>query len=173
MYEKIIQPNLKLLNQKEKFKNITFQKVVKQPLNILNSLTTATKYAVKKCNKPRCKTCNILIEYKGEIIIKGKKIIINKNANCQSKGLIYLIECKCKKIYIGETRNQFNIRINLHRNQTENIEYTILPANKHMRECNSDYKATILFISEKEELLYLSKMEHYFINLLKPELNID
>lgn len=171
IYNNVIKPNIKILEEDQNFKYLEFQKINKQPLNIYNYLRINTKFQVKKCGKPKCLTCPILIEYKYSINISGINVILNKSSYCNSKNVVYVIKCNCNKLYIGKTTNQLNTRINLHRNQTKHEKYTILPANRHMRECDSRYEVTILYQSDEESKLYLENMEYYFIQLLKPELN--
>ena len=152
------------------FSNIQLRKTNKQPLNILNFFQTQTNFQISKCNKPRCKTCNIIIPYKNFIEFNNKIIYINNNGHCQSRNVIYCIRCNCNEFYIGKA-TQFNLRINLHRDQTIHPEKTILKANKHMRTCQSKYQCTILFILSEEDDIFIDQMEDYFIKLIKPGLN--
>ena len=134
-------------------------------------MNSSNNFSIKKCNNNLCKTCNILITYNIKFKVNNIFFYINKNGNCQSKYVIYLIICNCNKLYVGKTTNQFNFRMNLHRNHIENPIYTILPANEHMRKCGSNIRVTILYILEEENKIYLNELENYFKTLIKPELN--
>ena len=153
------------------FENINYRKTTIQQPNILNYLQIPTNYSINKCNKPRCKCCKILIPYRKLIIIKDMKFYINYNGNCQTKNVIYILFCCCNKSYIGQTITQFNLRINLHRDHSNNIDRTILNSNKHIHKCGGNFKTTILFIATNNDTMYLNQMEEYFIKIIKPELN--
>ena len=64
------------------------------------------------------------------------------------------------------------MRMNNHRNHIREPLRTILPADKHLRECGASCQVTILFILENENFIYLDVMDDYFIYILDPELNI-
>ena len=49
------------------------------------------------------------------------------NLNCKSKNLIYLIECKCTKQYIGGTKRQLHERCGEHRRSIRNNHQLIKP----------------------------------------------
>ena len=95
-------------------KNYT-QKIIKsqkQPQNLkriytFSTLGENTTQGVTKCNKKRCKICDIIIEGKSYIFKNPEtKFKINKDLTCDSKkNVVYIIECgKCKEIYIGPTK---------------------------------------------------------------------
>ena len=133
---------------------------------------TSSKFSVKKCGRPRCKCCSIIIEYNEKINIGNNIIRINENANCMSKNIIYSIICKaCSKVYVGLTTTSFNLRINLHRNHINNNNNRILKVSEHIYECGGNFEATILFQSPKNTSFYLPLMEEYFIKLIRPDLN--
>ena len=102
-------------------------KVIKskrQPNNLKQILTHAKfsqtnndeNYEVKKCNDRRCKVCEILIEGK---VFKFKnchtEFEVKRNFTCNSKNVVYVIQCdRCKEEYIGSTQ-QLNHRVALHK----------------------------------------------------------
>ena len=81
---------------------------------------------MKKCGKP-CQACPYVYETK---MVKGKDFIwkIGKQLNCESKNIIYMIECRrdnCKKSYIGETDRSMKERFS---------EYKDYAKNKHLNQ---------------------------------------
>ena len=69
------------------------------------------------CGKPCCKSCMHIRTGKAfESAAMGEKFQTHVMANCKTKTIVYLIECrKCKKKYIRETENPLHLRINGHR----------------------------------------------------------
>ena len=65
-----------------------------------------TTQRVTKCNNKRCKICDVIIEEKPFTFKNPEtKFKINKDLNCNSKNVVYIIKCsKRKEIYIGSTR---------------------------------------------------------------------
>ena len=70
----------------------------------------------KKCNNKRCKTCSHINETNKIYDKNNNPIPLNNNLNCQSKDIIYVIECsQCGIRYVGETTQKLKDRINRHR----------------------------------------------------------
>ena len=71
---------------------------------------------VSKCNKHKCKLCNIIITGNSFVIHPTKfNFIIKCNVSCDTLNCIYGIKCQgCQKMYIGDTSN-LRLRTNLHR----------------------------------------------------------
>ena len=77
---------------------------------------------MKKCGKS-CPTCPFIREGKYIKLNKGRWEI-HGNVNCETKNVIYLIECKkenCKLRYIGETERKLKERIADHKQYTKSI----------------------------------------------------
>ena len=78
------------------------------------------------CRGKRCQVCNFVNNTDSfQVITKDKKYFINtfQNLNCNSRYVVYLIECKtCKKPYIGSTETPFRIRFNNYRSSQRNFE---------------------------------------------------
>ena len=74
---------------------------------------------INKCSQKNCKLCSILItetEFKSNLTNKTYKTQSFENLNCKSSNIIYGIECNlCGLIYVGETMDALNKRINGHR----------------------------------------------------------
>ena len=83
---------------------------------------------VKRCNHPRCSTCQHL---QCQLTLTSTKTKISypirHHFTCKSSNLIYLITCtKCKKQYVGMTTKQLNTRVNHHRTSIFNKRRTYL-----------------------------------------------
>lgn len=90
--------------------------------------------------------------------------------NCNSKNVIYVLVCKkCKKEYIGQTKN-FRSRMTVHRQQIR--EKNIMTgATKHFIACNNIEYPFIAFPFYKTSEDLLEQKEKLFIDTFKPELN--
>ena len=70
--------------------------------------------AALKCQKPRCECCLRIKETSYHSGEDGDYPIVG-GMNCQSKNLIYVIECqKCKMKYVGETQQSLAARLQGH-----------------------------------------------------------
>ena len=69
-----------------------------------------------KCGKPRCKTCQHIRTTRTITDPNGNLISLHDQLNCQSKNVIYVIECSnCGIRYVGETSQKLKDRVNQHR----------------------------------------------------------
>jgi hypothetical protein len=144
---------------------------MKQPMNLLRTLNSERNICVRPCNVPRCKTCEIIIPVKNKIKIKDEIIYINKSMSCKSKNVIYILICKCKKIYVGETKCTIRNRNTLHRQHVDHREYGLLYVSKHIANCGGEYNIVPVFKFDREGKYTRLKMESYFKTTLKAELN--
>ena len=76
-------------------------------------------YETSKCNKPRCKLCNIINTGNSSAFHLTKfNFIIKINRHCDTMMCIYIIKCQgCQKMYFGETSN-LRLQTNLQRDHT-------------------------------------------------------
>ena len=123
---------------------------------------------MRKCGGNRCKACPYIKEGRS---IKGNKFTwqINKPLNCESKNVVYMLECnkeKCKLKYIGETERNFRKRIYEHlgyaRNKNDKMitgEHFNLPGHT---EANMTF--TIIEQCKSEEEEYRKEREKYHIS---------
>ena len=77
------------------------------------TIWTQKKKVMNKCGKD-CTTCPLIRSGNKVKLTNNKHWNINKNANCNSFNVIYLLECdkdKCRKRYIGETGCVFRFRL--------------------------------------------------------------
>lgn len=170
-----IKTSIKHLNNQLLCKdNIIVQRSLRQPKNILAFLNTQTEFFVKKCLRPRCKTCNIIIEARKNIKIGTQFCTFNTNMNCTSSNVIYLLRCNvCSEFYIGQTTQKLSERMNLHRQHILNEHTSFLYVSFHIRNCGYNFSVIPLFKSNNSSSYILLHMESYFITVLKPTLNRD
>ena len=78
------------------------------------------------CGGKRCQVCNFIKDTdKFQVTTKDKNYFINtfNKVDCNSKYVVYLIECKtCGKPYIGSTETRFRSRFNNYRSSQRNYE---------------------------------------------------
>ena len=95
---------------------------------------------------------------------------MNKNLSCNSKNVIYIIECsEWKEIYIGSTHAQ-NKRTSLHWSNIKIEENRKLNVLKHLYQC-SQGKFKIMPIYQTNDYRQVQIKEKNFIDKFKPELN--
>ena len=85
---------------------------------------------IHKCNHPRCLTCPFLQEGQTNYIFfnTNETRKITDFISCNSKNLIYLIQCKkCHSQYIGETKRKLNERFGEHRRSILNHHQLLNP----------------------------------------------
>jgi len=168
------------LENNEKIKNILdTTKIIKskrQSRNLKQILTSSkfgirTTQGVSKCGNRRCGVCNIIIEGTTYTFKNPHTTFkINRNLDCTSKNVVYVIECtNCKKIYIGCT-SSLNKRISLHKSNIKLANNRNLYVSKHIHECNQGkFKVMPLYQTDDYTLLLIK--EKHFIDKYKPELN--
>ena len=104
-----IMKNLEEIKNKDEIKEILdTAKIIKsqrQPKNLKRILISSTfgkstTQGVTKCRDKRCKIWYIILEFKFYTLKNPEtKFKINKNLGCNSKYVVYIIECnKCKEI---------------------------------------------------------------------------
>ena len=127
---------------------------------------------VKRCNHPRCSTCQHLQCQLTFTSTKTKiSYPIRHHFTCKSSNLIYLITCtKCKKQYVGMTTKQLNTRVNHHRTSIFNKRRTYLHTHFNLPD-HSISNLTIQAIDTTEQKVdmynELRKLERYWIKTLK------
>jgi hypothetical protein len=173
LYNNFIKPQIEQLNKRSFYNNPLFiYKSLRQSPNLLKSISNKYICGVYKCKRPRCKTCENILETRIKIDLNNKTIYFNKKMNCCTKNVIYALICsKCQKFYIGETKMSLSLRNNLHRQQIHQCHYSILHVSKHIRECGQFYHIIPLFKLNSNSSYLRLKMENYFINYLNPHLN--
>jgi hypothetical protein len=165
---------------KNTYKNVKVISSKRQAPNLKNMLcraafTSNTNKCVSKCNKTKCKLCDIIIV--GNLFYFKNinwNFTINFNMSCETLNCIYVIVCKgCEEIYIGETSN-LRLRVNLHRDHI--IKDQGLAISRHIHTCASNLKDKFhvmpFFKMNKDDTLQRRLKEKYFINKCEPNLNV-
>ena len=139
--------NLEEHKNKDKIKEILdttkIIKSQKQTKNLKRILISSTfgenaTLGVTKCNNKWCKIYDMIIEGKSYTFKNPKtKFKINKNLSCNSKNVVYIIECsECKEIYIGSTQ-ALNTRTSFHRSNIKIEENRKWNVSKHLYQCRA------------------------------------
>jgi hypothetical protein len=168
-----IQPRLAAICSPGVMPKVTkVRKCLRQPPNLLRYLNMPKEHSVKKCHRPRCKTCQHIIERKGDIHVNNKKVVFNQTMDCTTKNVIYILFCKsCGEYYVGETELKLSESVTLHRQQINREQYSILRVSCHVRNCGSYFNVIPIFCLQNSCRYMRKKMEFYFIRYLKPTLN--
>lgn len=84
------------------------------------------------CQKPRCKVCPYMRTCQ-QVTSTGSNfsLKIKGNLDCDSKNVIYMIECAlCEIQYIGQTEGPFRLRFNNHKSHANTLPH--LPISRHV-----------------------------------------
>lgn len=160
----------KLLNETKIIKS------KRQPKNLKQTLTSAyfgndTIQGVKKCNNKRCGVCNILIEGTS-YLFKNSTVPfeIKRNLTCNSKNVLYVIECSnCHDNYIGCTISLSN-RTSLHKSNIKIANNRNLYVSKHIFQCSGGH-FKIMPIYQTDLATTIELKEQHLIDKYKPALN--
>ena len=121
---------------------------------------------MKRCGN-WCTACPYIREGTSIQVNRGEKWKINKNVNCLTENIVYLIECsKCSERYIGESERSLKTRLADHRGyyQNDHLE-TATGAHFHKPGHNlSHLTITIIEKQKNKSELYRKEREKYFIN---------
>ena len=187
----IVNPFRDILNTLNSYKtnsdfiqNLKVTNGTRQPPNLKRSFNhknkkfttkaTPMKYQVKKCNRPRCKTCHEILEGSEHTFGNGKKAWCNTDITCYTANIIYAIICEnCKKFYIGETGDPVCIRNTVHRQQIRsNATHRPVEADIHIETCSGGrYKIFPFFQPSRNDMSLRRQLESHMIQTLRPELN--
>ena len=123
----------------------------RQPPNLKSLLTRSNfsreqkKGGVSKCGK-NCANCPYMIEGEAVQMEHGETFHIQENLSCRSQNVIYVIFCAgCDAMYIGETGQPFNKRMDSHRLHINRAEYRKLAVSHHIFHCPGTQALTIKF----------------------------
>lgn len=130
-----------------------------------------TTHGVKKCENKKCGVCDILIEgnhYKFKNT--STPFEIRKNLTCNSKNVVYVMECSnCAENYIGCTQ-ALNYRVALHKSNIKIADNRYLNVSKHIATCgNAKFKVMPILQTTNYTSLYI--IEGNLISKYKPSLN--
>ena len=152
-------------------KRLKDSKVVRHKKSqIIERCKPCTENKSKKC----CRQLNDTTTFKSSVT--GREFNIYHACSCQSKNIIYLMECtKCNLQYVGKTQTSLEKRINGHRSDV-NCKVEPIGADKHFRlpehNFTRDAKFTIIEqarnVRDKNEMTtFLLKLEDNWILRLK------
>ena len=181
---KYIKSNFNILTSDPRMKTVLQnQRVInckKQPPN-LKSILTKSRYcrtiqppSVKKCGRPRCTICSIILTGDKFVFQNGKFIMIKFDMDCSALNCIYVIRCShCGLEYIGETKD-FRARIALHRSHINNPHYGFLKVSFHIRNCsNCSFEIMPIFKLFTDCPTKRKMKEDELIKRFQPALNCD
>ena len=183
VFNDVLHPIASSLTTMDIFKECRFRRTYRQSrslLSLLNKNNRVTVHGIKKCNEKLCKCCDHLVIAKDIIFNTDgteKVFHLKHNFNCLSHNLIYKLVCNnCNQFYIGQTGDTLRHRMTVHRQQINNIEYSILRVSKHIARCahNKEIKflvAPFYKLSSNITRLDRERKEAMFIRLFKPPLN--
>ena len=149
-------------------------KCERQPKNLKTLLTSAKinedkTVGAKKCHKPRCTLCDIIIEGPSFHFENNDQFIIRRRLTCDSKYTIYALKCDgCPLTYIGISMD-LRLRINKHKSDINVKDNRILYATQHFFMCSGKFSFMPLY--QNENYSALLQYEQYFIEKFKPSLN--
>jgi hypothetical protein len=139
-----------------------------------NSSTTPLPIKIRRtpikiipCHHPKCATCEHLITTNHFTSTTTRKSYrIRQSYSCNSENIIYLITCsKCKKQYVGSTKNPLKVRINHHRSSIFRKEKRYISVHFNFPDHNiRNLKVQVIDSTTSNELL---KLEKYWIDTLK------
>ena len=144
-------------------------------------------FGYKKCDK-LCSTCKYANEVNILILANGFYFPFFEKSNCNSKNLIYLIECKkCQYYYIGETSLEIKKRLSTHLSNIKcsvpydkNSTAVAYHFNRKGHCIETDFSFYILKLGlgdiEKRlfhESVYISLFQHFNLNLINKLENIS
>ena len=99
---------------------------------------------------------------------KQKTWKINKNVNCLTENIVYLIECtKCKEKYIGESERSLKCRLADHRGYVDNGLINTATGSHFNQPGHSLSNLSITIIEKQKNKsgIYRKERERYFINM--------
>ena len=111
-----------------------------------------------------CGICDINMEGKSYTFKNPEtKFRMNKILNCNSKNVVYIIECnKCKEINIGSTQ-ALNTRISLHESNIKITRNRKLNVSKHLYKCSQGkFKVKPIF-QTKDYTIHQIKEKNFIV----------
>ena len=121
---------------------------------------------MKKCGKS-CPACPFISEGKF-ITLNKRRWEIHGHLTCETKNIVYLIECKkqkCKARYVGESERQLKERLSDHKQYIKSIVPT-QATGEHFNQPGhtlSDLSITIIEKVKKNETMYRKQREKFHI----------
>ena len=121
----------------------------------------------KKCNKIVCNLCPYTKNISEFTVTATKELFeIKQKITCTDKNIIYCIECiKCKKQYVGKTKDSFKKRASEHKNTVRTEKSTTL--GEHFNQAGHSISDMLFFGIEKvvkSDPFVLGARERFYID---------
>ena len=185
IFNSILSPIAQSLNTLEFFKNCRFRRTFRQPRSLISLLSKNNRFTfngIQKCEEKLCKCCAHMIvgtqiSFTCNSRANDRPFYLRHNFNCFSRNLIYKLVCNnCQAFYIGQTGDTLRHRMTVHRQQINNINYSLLRVSKHIARCAANKNPKFLVapfyqLSPNVTRLERERKELHFIKLFKPPLN--
>ena len=104
----------------------------------------------RPCNSRGCITCrHIKTTDRFQSAVTKRSYKMHTPATCKTKGTVYLIQCRrCRKQYVGMTKNALHIRLTGHRYDIRNMKIQ-KPVAKHFNRRGHSMKDLTIMVIEK------------------------
>ena len=136
---------------------------------------------VVPCKRPNCDLCiygYLRRETEAKSPTGATMFKLNRNFNCNSKNILYLLTCTvCKKQYLEKTEN-CRSRMNDHKKDVRNPKEKTLSSDKHFKNClmrkYNELKQPLFYVTP---FLYVKdpfkrhNLEIFYMKKFKTELN--
>ncbi|CAH2327957.1 Hypothetical predicted protein, partial [Pelobates cultripes] len=98
-----------------------------------NTWLKSTVLGTYQCGK--CKACKFIRRpsKKFQDSLGQQEFLVKNFFNCQTMGIVYLLSCSCKKLYVGKTSRKFKLRIGEHVNSVNPKRLVDTPVSKHLK----------------------------------------
>ena len=97
---------------------------------------------------------------------------IKQSLTCKTKDTCYLINCKrCNQQYTGETKLEFNLRLNNHTSDIRLNKKSIGMRVRHFNECGLNSKQPIISKNVRSSDPFIRKPREQNIELLETDIN--
>ena len=163
------------------FKDTRFVESMRQPKNVIRTITTARRIndtafetnagIFAECSDPRCEICSLgyIQNCNSFVTSNGKTWEIKSHINCNSRNVLYYLEClfcNGQVTKTGKTKSILRLRLNNHRSECATGRTTDV-FDKHCHECGAHRKQEPYFrvrafmkLSTPEKLLTYEKLFH-------------
>ena len=133
--------------------------------------TKETYEGNSRCQQSRCKTCaHIKTGTTFHSTTTGKRFRVKATANCQTRNVVYLIECtKCSIQYVGETENALRVRLTGHRSDIKHKRIE-KPVAKHFNQVDhsiNDLAIMVIEMIHKDDTEYRRRKESHWIETIR------
>ena len=120
-------------------------------MNMSVFITKGIRNGNRPCNTKGCVTCrHIKTTDTFQSTVTKRSYKVRTSATCKTKGTVYLIQCKrCRKQYVGMTKNALHIRLTGHRYDIRNMKTQKSAVAKHFNLRGHSMKDLTVMVIEK------------------------